>query len=67
MKNTKDKIFCLSYEEAASALFGFDTDADEVSDYATKRFHTAYTAHQENVAEDKDTCHEGDKAAWLLR
>lgn len=65
--DTKDKIFCLSYEEAASALFGFDTDADEVDDYATKRFHTAYTAHQKNLAEDEDTCHEGGKAAWLLR
>ena len=65
--NTKDKVFLLSYDEAANVLFGFDTDADSCSDYATKRCHTAYTAHKKNMIEGSETCNEKSGALWLLR
>lgn len=65
---TRDKVFFLSYDEAATSLYGFDTDAGDVFDYATRRYHTAYSAHKENQQSDSEKVYdEHSTALWMLR
>lgn len=67
---TRDKVFFLSYDEAATALFGFDTDAGDVFDYATRRYYTAYSANlrnQQSEADSEKDFDENSEALWMLR